>query len=128
MECWSSILPLIFSTTKTAELSVVHNGHCTQWLHCIPKEIPLYSYPLQAEWNLGLLKVDRRNGSLENFHDHTRNRTWNFPSCGVVFQPIAPFNPQINISKLELFLMVQWQKKWHVWAFYHTGIKNEFLV
>jgi hypothetical protein len=24
--------------------------------------------------------------------------------------------------------MVQWQKKWHVWAFYHTGIKNEFLV
>jgi len=45
--------------------------------------------------------VDRWNGSLENFHDST----WNFLSCGAVLQPTAPFTPQINICKLELFLI-----------------------
>jgi len=35
--------------------------------HFTPKEIPRYSFLLQAEWTPGLLKVDRRNRSIVNF-------------------------------------------------------------
>jgi len=39
----------------------------THHLFITLQEIPWYSFLLEAEWTLGILNVNRRNRSLENF-------------------------------------------------------------
>ena len=47
--------------------------------HFIPKEILWYSFRLEAEWNPGLLNVERRNRPLENVSKNSiGNRTRGF--------------------------------------------------
>jgi hypothetical protein len=62
MKCWTSILTLTFSRTLMAR--VVSS---MRWLHFTYKEIPRYSFVFESEWTQGLLNLDRRSRSLENF-------------------------------------------------------------
>jgi len=62
MECWASILTLTFDITRTAELAALR-AVCT-----LPtKEIPWYSFLLEAECTLGIINAERRSRSLQNF-------------------------------------------------------------
>jgi hypothetical protein len=54
-------LTLTFVTTGRAHLSALRAGRN------LPQEIPWYSLLLEAEWTPGLLNVDKRIRSLENF-------------------------------------------------------------
>jgi hypothetical protein len=45
MECLTSILALTFGATRMAELSALSVSRAAP-----PKEIPWYSFPLEAEW------------------------------------------------------------------------------
>ena len=40
--------------------------------HFTPKEIPWYSFLIEAEWTLGLLNANRRRRALENFQETYR--------------------------------------------------------
>jgi hypothetical protein len=62
MECWTSILTLTFSRTLMAR--VVSS---TRWQHFTSKEIPRYSFVFEYEWTPGLLNLDKKSRSLENF-------------------------------------------------------------
>ena len=62
MECWTSVLTLTFSRTLMARAV-----SCTRWLHFTSTEIPRYSFVFESEWTPGLLNLDRRNWSFENF-------------------------------------------------------------
>ena len=68
MECWASILTLTFGINRTAELSVLRAVRTLP-----PKEIPWYSFLLEAEWTVGLNNADRRSRSLENFQGSSRD-------------------------------------------------------
>jgi hypothetical protein len=46
---------------KVAGLTALHTGSL------YPKEIPWYSFLVEAEWTPGLLNVDRRIKSLEKY-------------------------------------------------------------
>jgi len=62
MECWTSILTLTFSRTLMAKAV-----SCMRWLHFTSTEIPRCSFVFESEWTPGLLSLDRRSRSLENF-------------------------------------------------------------
>jgi len=71
-----------------------HNQHgtavsYTSRLQFTPKEIPWYSFLLQAERPAGLPNAARRNRSLENFQGPYLESNWDLPSCGAVLQPTA---------------------------------------
>ena len=53
---------------------ILHNQDgCKRRPQFTPKEIPWYSFLLEAEWNVGLLNVDRRSRTPENFQLRNRN-------------------------------------------------------
>ena len=83
---WNVGLPTLLwhrHNTHGTAVSYTHRPHFT------PKEIPWYSFLLQAEWPAGLPNAARRNRSLENFQGPYLESNRYFPSCGAVLQPTA---------------------------------------
>lgn len=70
MECWASMLTLTFGTTRTADLSALRV--CRTFT---PKEIPSYSFLLEAWWSPGLLNVNRMCALGALFHECVRSAT-----------------------------------------------------
>ena len=84
---WNIGLPsFLWHLVQLGDGKVVSSAHLT---HFTPKEIPWYSFLLEAEWTPGLLNADKRNRSLENFRGSSRNWTQDLLSCGAVPQPTA---------------------------------------
>ena len=79
---WCSTLVVLTVVVWSWVVSCVHTMHTAHIWHnqsgrfvqYIPKEIPCYSFLLEADWIPRLLIADRRKSSLENFQDPTRNR------------------------------------------------------
>ena len=97
LECWASILTSTFGTTRTAELIASRVGR-----NLSPKNIPWYSFLLEAEWTPRLLNADKRMSTLENFQGTYRESKSEPPvlwrsACN---QLRHLFNPNTLIVKL----------------------------
>ena len=105
MECWASILILIFDTTWTAELSaVLAGGTLPPRKFLVLISVERLSGP-QGYW----MRKEGRKEGMGHFvisKEPSGNRTQNLPSCGAVRQPTATFSTPTTAILLCLILFL----------------------
>jgi len=74
----------------------------TRRQHFTAKEIPWYSFTLEAEWTPGLMIADRRNGAPENFQGSYRESNPEPLVCGAIPQPNALIISVIRKSQIVI--------------------------
>ena len=109
-------------TTPGTEPRKFHQWKCMCQLQFIPKEIPSYSFLLQAEWTSWLLNAARKNGILENFQGPLRELN---PESSISGNASCMCQLQFNPKKIPWYSFLL-QAEWTSWLL-NAARKNRIL-
>lgn len=127
LEFWASFLPLIFGTTRTAELSALITDR-----NLSPRKFLGNHFLLEAECNPMLPHADRKNRSLELFQRSYRESNpeplvlWRraSPDCPTAHPLLCNVVHTTGMISLSLSLSLQYSNC--LFVFYQVTIHNKF--